>query len=533
MRNTFRFVSKAGKEAVTVHNEVIGLADQLNEGVGYGQYMLLFDQNGTLLLAKQTEIVSFNTDVFEGELYATYKISVEARELTAAIASVGLSAYEEGEPINKCNVDVAPDSLEIYCTVYLEMNGAVQLVPGDNQFVRFLLGMTSATFEKMRGAYCNIPNASLIPDINLYSTVDTDIVKDERGMLWTLESGGVALNDYLCYVNGQPAFRYNRGIALAEHEVQSHYSIGGFIAPCVEVVEVTHPWGNAFGSFINITGLYETGRLLGLYSGYEFFCDPMFRYAGLCNGSNYYLIDAEKLCVYEGGAYSGKIIMCSDGEVACVDGGVIRLMGKGIEMQVPEGPTEVLYREDGYDIYVYAFGSVIRFRYEYQLDVMDEWNVGEGGTLSRLYDYGVIWTRGEEKNIFSYGGESTVFYPGLGVYRGEAVLDGTCYGDGYLRNVFTAEEVYCDKAKNRFFIRDGMLCYLGESGSVMLQPAFDFDDAVIAGNAVIFLYDGVLTFYRPSFDSVFVSIPCEGYVDCLVKQWYNTLYPSMLRLNYS
>lgn len=531
MRNTFRFVSKTGKETVTVHNELVGLAQQLNETVSYGKYMLLFDKDGALMLAKETVLVSYNADIFHGEPFATYKISVDSKELTGAIAEVGLSGYKEGTPINKCKVEVAPDTLEIFCTVYLEIGGNVALVPGDNQLLRFLLGMTSATFGKMLGAHCNIPNLTLLPDMSLYNTVITKITKDSKGMLWTLE-GGVTYNDFLCCVNGEPAFRYNRGIALAEREVQSHFSMRGFIIPCVEVLEVIHPWGESFGSFINVTGIYDTGCFSGFYYGYEFFSDPMFRYAGLCNGSQYYLIDTQNLRVHSGGTYSGKIIMCSDGEVACVDGGVIRLVGKGIEFQVLEGPTEVLYRENGYDIFVYANGIVSRYRYENILELMDEWFVDEGGTLSRFYDYAVIWRRGEEKRIYSYVGEIEGYYNGFAAYRGEDIIDGTCYGDGYVGNIFSGEYLYCDKAKGRMFIKDGMIGYIGESGSVLLQPAFDFDDAVIAGNTVMFLFDGGLTFFRASYDRVFVAIPSEGYVDCLVKQWYNTLMPSTVRLNY-
>ncbi|MBE5730758.1 MAG: hypothetical protein E7350_02245 [Clostridiales bacterium] len=532
MRNTFRFLSKTGGQAITVHNELLGLADQLKEGVRYGQYMLLFDASGMLMLAKQTEIVDYNADVVEGELFATYKITVSAKELTSAIAEVGLSAFAEGVPINKCKVSVAPDNLEIFCTVYLELNGIVQLVPGDNEFVKFLLGMTAATFGAIHGAACNLPNVSLVPDTGLYRSVVTDVQKDEGGILWTLQ-GGAQYNDFLCYVNGKPAFRYNRGVALAEREIQSHYSLGGFVVPAVEVMDVIHSWGNAFGSFINITGLYDSSKREGLFVGYEFFYDPMFRYAGLCNGSRYYLIDAQKLRVYDGGAYSGKLIMCSDGEVVSVDGGLINLLGKDEKIYVPEGQAEVLYREHGYDIFVYADGAVYRFRYEGSLELIDQWHVGEGGTLSRLYDYAVIWMRDDEKRVFSFVGELFISYPGLWAHRAESVLDGCCYGDGYVTNVFTGETVECDKAKGRFFVKEGMLGYIGESGSVLLQPDFEFDDVAIAGYAVMFLYEGVLTFYRPSFDGLFVTVPVEEDVQCLVKKWHSTNVPTRLRLKYS
>lgn len=512
MRNVFKIVAD-GKE-YTAYNTVKKAFEYWKNGELYAAYIALFAKDGSSLYKKAT-LITYNDNVARGKLFATYGVSVKSGEFSKEICAVGFAPQQDAKLSNECKVQIIASEFEIYGTIYLEADEKdFNFYPDNNPLVRSLLGMQTAETLQIKGAKTHLTAQPMLVNVGDYE----DVAASSSVCESKFYSG--EKTDFLIYCGGKPCARFNCAYFNAKTLQRQSECNGGFFADAIEVCDVTTSVGAKYERYNTVSALYDSGAETksGFY-GYELFCDPLYRYAGLCNGSKYYLIDADTYEVTYGGEYSGKITMCTNGEAVSVDGGTVKFLNSGRSVQVEDNQTAVLYVDDHYEIYVYDGWTMLVYDYDGELKCKKILFTVKNSVMTRLNDYSVLINGESEKVIFKKDGMLSNEFEWLSRADGVNVSDGCGYKDGYIVSLLSGNGTTCQKHSGRFCIKDGALYYVGEGGIVKLKDEFDFDSATIAKNTAVFLKDGTLSFYKTGCGGTFVSVPTSGNVTYTAKTW--------------
>lgn len=525
MKNFFKVIAD-GKEYVS-HNRVKNAFEFWTDRYAYAAYIAV--SGGGRRLDKKATLVDYNDNVNNGALYASFRISLLESEFPYPITSIGFAPYPNAQLSNECEVYIKPSNLEIYGTIYLDAGTKdYTFYPGQNPLVQSLLGMRPFENLTVKGSNAQLGNYPAVVDVSEYQSVSSSVHMDE-GMEVEFDSSGKT--DFLLMCGDLPCARFNLSYFSAPALNRTTVAKGGFYsdgAVSVSEVKVSGVAVN-FDSFASISELLESGiDAAKNFEGYELFGDPLHRYAGLKNGSRYYLIDGDTFSL-SGGEYSGEIMLCSNGEAVSVSDGRVTFLSSGDSTNVTNGQTVVLYRSGGYDIFVHAGMSLYIYRYEDSLALIKTISV-ESGELSRANDYAVVIKSGVSKSCFTASGAMSFDFDGLRLMGSERLSDGCYYGDGYMGSFLSYTRFSCDKSSGRFCLRSGELFYVGEGGVKNLKKNFDFDSAAIAGSAAIFLSNGKLHFYRIGWCGVYVSTPNVGDVSYVARQWMSPSGYVMLKI---
>ncbi|MCH5163998.1 MAG: hypothetical protein J1F36_03190 [Clostridiales bacterium] len=514
MRNYFRAITD-NKESS--HNQIKNAFEFWTDRYAYATYIAVSGSGRRI--DKKAELVDYNDNVSNGELYATYRISLMESDFPYAITSIGFAPYAGAQLSNECEVYIKPSNIEIYGTVYLDsVTKDYTFYPGQNPLVQSLLGMRPFENLTVRGSDAQLGNFPAVVDTSKYSSVSSSVHMDE-GMEVEFDSSGKT--DFLLMCGDLPCARFNLSYFSAPLLNRTTVAKGGFYSEGAVSVSEVKVRGAAvsFDSFPSISELLDSGKgAMGGFDGYELFSDPLYKYAGLKNGSRYYLIDNET--ALSGGEYSGNIMLCTNGEPVSVSGGKVTFLSSGDSVNVTDGQTVVLYRSGGYDIFVHNGANLYIYRYEGTLTLTKTISTFSG-ELIRANDYAVIIKNGLNKSCFTANGAMDFDFDGLKLVGYEQLSDGCYYGDGYMGSFLNYTRISCDKSSGRFCLKNGELLYVGEGEIKSLKSSFDFDSAAIAGSVAIFLKNGKLHFYRIGWNGVYVSTPNVGDVDYVARQWSN------------
>lgn len=514
MTNTFKIISdKAG--------EVNAIANGANElvywstGYAYASYITIM--NGGRRADKKAELVEYNDNIDNGELYATYKIKVSEEEFAYGITEIGFSPYQGATPCAVSSVSVPPSSLTVYATVKLVLRGDVMFYPGENPLVRSLLGMEKRPDLNVKGNVHAVPDSVKRVGILAYQPIESEAVYEDGECSLTFSSNGYS--DFLI-VGPTTCARYDLCYNTTETKTVIEQCKGGFYADrAVDISRVYNDSGDInFVSYHCPCDFLASDKTFSEdFTGYELFTDPTFKYLGLRNGTDYYLVDPETCVVTKGGAYQNKIMLTSDGNAISTDQGQFTFHREQKTINVYPGKAEVFYRDGGYDILIYSVNTMLYYRYQDGSSQRVEiYNTIAGAELTRLNDFSVVLKLQNLIRFFSKDGEFPFQFDTENL-TDTTIKDGCFYGDGYMGNLFSGEKMDCDKQLGKFCLYKGYLYYVGEGGIKNVGYIGDADSVAQAGDYLFVLRNGTLQRFFMLTDGMYASLPYTGEVSAVEK----------------
>ncbi len=525
------FTVSSGNARIIAKSDMTNAFSYWQNGYAYAAYICII--GGTHRLDKKAILVSYNDNVGKGELYYKCGANVTLKEFPHKITGIGLAPYPGAEPSCLSEVDFYPSRTDICATVSLDAKTAdFSFYPGENPLVQSLLGLRAFPDPVVKGGLFQSGSGAFVAPLS-QNVVSSSPVSGDKG-------SGVTFNahdytEYTVFADEKPCARINLSFVTSTGKQKTVSCAGGFYTDAISVDHVqvgVHPL--QFNTCKCITGIYETGRdIAGDFTGFEFFSDPMCKHVGMKNGKEFWLFDGTTF--NKCGAYSGELMLCSDGEVVEIADGTVKFFSLDKTVKVNKGKTIVFSREGGYDIFVYSTEYLYFYRLESELSQPTVHSVIPGSEFYRANDYMVIISNKEHASneMYYYDGMANFFTEQLAFTRGLGYRDGCYYGNGFMGSFINNNRISCSKAKGRFCINDGKLYFVGENGITLLSDSFDFSDAALAGDKAMFIRNGKLEIYATSWSGEYVSIPYGGYVDYTVREWTKPSCDVTLRIDKS